>query len=59
MSIETTFTFGTDVTFNSLTIVPLIGKPPAANGIPGPSSSVADYDTLDGRLRAALCRSPK
>ena len=50
MSIETTFTFGTEVTFNSLTIVPLIGKPRAANGIPGPSSSVADYDTLDVAL---------
>src|SRR5262245_27530189 len=40
MSIETTFTFGTEVTFNSLTIVPLLGT----------SSSGPDYDTLDAAL---------
>jgi hypothetical protein len=39
-SIETTFTFGTEVTFESLTIVPLLGT----------SSSEPDYDTLDAAL---------
>jgi hypothetical protein len=39
-SIETTFTFGTDVTFESLTIVRLLGT----------SSSEPDYDTLDAAL---------
>jgi hypothetical protein len=39
-SIETTFTFGTEVTFESLTIVPLLGTP----------SSGPDYDTLDAAL---------
>src|SRR6187200_1315143 len=39
-SIETTFTFGTEATFESLTIVPLLGT----------SSSEPDYDTLDAAL---------
>ena len=39
-SIETAFTFGTEVTFDSLTIVPLLGT----------SSSEPDYDTLDVAL---------
>ena len=39
-SIETTFTFGTEVKFESLTIVPLLGT----------SSSEPDYDTLDAAL---------
>ena len=40
MSIQKTFTLGTEVTFNSLTIVPLLGT----------SSSAPDYDTLDAAL---------
>ena len=48
MSIETTFTFGTEVTFNGLTIVPLLAGPRAEN--PEPSSSAPDYDTLDAAL---------
>ena len=39
-SIETTFTFGTQATFESLTIVPLLGT----------SSREPDYDTLDVAL---------
>ena len=39
-SIETTFSFGTEVTFEGLTIVPLLGMP----------SSEPDYDTLDAAL---------
>lgn len=39
-SIETAFTFGTEVAFESLTIVPLLGT----------SSSEPDYDTLDAAL---------
>src|SRR4030095_6171078 len=39
-SIETTFTFGTEITFEGLTIVPLLG----------PSSTEPGYDTLDKAL---------
>jgi hypothetical protein len=39
-SIETTFTFGTEITFEGLTIVPLLG----------PSSTEPGYDTLDEAL---------
>jgi len=39
-SIETTFTFGTEATFENLTIVPLLSR----------SSSEPDYDTLDAAL---------
>ena len=39
-SIETTFTFGTEQSFDNLTIVPLLGT----------SVSEPDYDTLDQAL---------
>jgi hypothetical protein len=45
-SIETTFTFGTEVTFESLTIVPLLGKSP----------SEPDYDILDAALARGTLR---